>query len=192
MCMLARLGVLTQKMEQGYYHHYYYYCCYYCSYSCSCFCCLKSTPFQDDSGAPVLLWTTYITRMFLSQRAAQLTPEHKLAACSSTDKITAAWFYFLSSAWAVRNEHHWAKSPKTGTGALLEMYFYLGTKRQWSKSHIQAYYTVKHIQHNAICQMSICCELSYQRANADWREAEKCSREVNKRKGLKRLTATLV
>lgn len=29
-------------------------------------------------------------RMFLSQRAAQLTPEHKLAACSSTDKITAA------------------------------------------------------------------------------------------------------
>lgn len=59
----------------------------------------------------------------MSQRAAQLTPEHKPAAQSSTDKITATSFYFLPPAWWVRNEHCWAKSPKTGTGALLKMYF---------------------------------------------------------------------
>jgi len=83
--------------------------------------------------------------MFLSQRTAQLIPDHKPAARSSTDKIMAAYLYVLPPAWAVRNERRWAKSPKTGTGALLEPYIYLGTERQWSESHIQAFYTVKHL-----------------------------------------------
>lgn len=63
----------------------------------------------------------------------------------------AAYLYVVPLAWAVRNERRWAKSPKTGTEALLEPYFYLGTERQWSKSHILAFYTVKHLQPSAMC-----------------------------------------
>lgn len=89
--------------------------------------------------------------MFLSQRAVQLIPDHKLAARGSTDKITAAYLYVLPPAWAVENEHRWAKSPKTGTGVLLEPCFYMGTERQCSKSHVQAFYTVKPLQPSVIC-----------------------------------------
>lgn len=67
MYILASLGVLTQKMEQGYYH--YYYCCF----------CLKNTCFQEDSGAPVLLWTPYI-------REGCFCPKELLSSPQSTNQ----------------------------------------------------------------------------------------------------------
>lgn len=64
---------------------------------------------QGQGCSPEGLWSFSFAldsmcnrRMFLSQRAAHLTPEHKLAAWSSTGKMPAAYFYFLPPVYLLK------------------------------------------------------------------------------------------
>lgn len=135
------------------------------------------------------------SKMCLSPGAAELIPQHTRAARSSTDKITDACPHVLPPACAVWNKHHRAQSPQTDRQTLepsLSHTFSWEQRGSILNHTSQAFYTVKYLQPSAAHLKAGLLWAFVSKGNADGWEAEKCSREVNKGKSLKRFTAALI